>query len=327
MTFATAERLRQIEFFDGTDPERALFRDIPYRFAQQDINLAPEIREVARTYFERDGEKTITWHTHANHALSSQVCCLNFLMPIARDRERVARFISSALQIDYPEVEIAEEVPSGTPWYIGFEWTGTQDYLNEQVGGRPVKRGSNSTSADAFVRFRHGNKRHAVLIEWKYTESYGPALADKRRPDGTGGYDTRTRRYGNIACAPSGPIRGDLGLELEDFFWEPFYQLLRQQMLAHKMEEHGEADVVRVLHLSPRGNLALHKVTAPTLRARGEDAFEVFRSLLVQPDRFVNRTIEDVFKPLLLATDPSDPWRQYLETRYRFLNVTEPERA
>jgi len=31
--------------------------------------------------------------------------------------------------------------------------------------------------------------------------------------------------------APNGPIRDDLNLKLEDFFWEPFYQLLRQQML------------------------------------------------------------------------------------------------
>lgn len=53
--------------------------------------------------------------------------------------------------------------------------------------------------------------------------------------------------------APNGPIRDDLNLKLEGFFWELFYQLLRQQMLAFQMEKAHEAvtDLVRVLHISP----------------------------------------------------------------------------
>ena len=96
--------------------------------------------------------------------------------------------------------------------------------------------------------------------------------------------------------------------------------MLRQQMLAHQMEKHGEADIVRVLHLSPRGNKALHRVTAPKLRKLGEDAFDVFRGLLAKPDRFLDRRIEDVFAPLLAYCPTDDPWRRYLQSRYQFLS-------
>jgi hypothetical protein len=322
VNFVARELQRQVEFFDGTDVSRGLYDGVPHRFATRATNFAPGLYPIAHDYFAGDAERSaITWHTHSNHALSSQVCCLNFLMPLARDRDRVAEFISAALNIADVEVEAVETGPDGRDWFIGFEWTGSGNYLGEQIGDRPVQRGSNSTSADAFVRFRHEGKRHGVLIEWKYTEAYGPALPDRRRPDGSGGNETRRARYGAITFVPAGPIKNDQGLQLEDFFWEPFYQLMRQQLLAHQMEKHGEADRVMVLHLSPRGNHKLHRVTAPRLRelGLGDDAFAVFRSLLASPNRFVDRRIEDVFKPLFASRPPDDPWCDYLQSRYQFL--------
>ena len=221
--FLTQELKRQVEHFDRTDPGRALYRDIPYRFADRGTNFAPGLHPIAHAYFAGDDQRPpITWHTHSNHALSSQVCCLNFLLPLATDRQRAKRFLTAALGIDDPDVQPVETTADGRDWFIGFEWTGAADYLNEQMNGRPVQRGSNSTSADAFMCFRHGGQKHGLLIEWKYTESYGAPLPDRRRADGTGGHVTRCKRYGDIAFAQNGPIRNDLGLELEDFFWEPF---------------------------------------------------------------------------------------------------------
>jgi hypothetical protein len=109
-------------------------------------------------------------------------------------------------------------------------------------------------------------------------------------------------------------------LSLEDFFWEPFYQLLRQQILAFQMEEVHEAGAerVRVLHLSPAGNRRLHAVTSKALRHLGTDAFEVFSATLVEPDAFISRTIEQAFGSIL-AEIPSDPWAEYLTGRYTFL--------
>jgi hypothetical protein len=73
-----------------------------------------------------------------------------------------------------------------------------------------------------------------------------------------------------------------------------------------------------VLHISPAGNRALHRVTAPALQARGADVFEVFRSLLVRPQDFVSASIEAVFGPVL-ARHANEDWAAYLTARYPFI--------
>jgi hypothetical protein len=159
-----------------------------------------------------------------------------------------------------------------------------------------------------------------VLIEWKYTET-GKSSIDPA------GHATRERRYADKAFAPEGPIRPDLGLQVADFFREPFYQLFRQQMLARRMERAGEggAQRVSVLHISPAANTALHKVSVPTFARFGDDVFEVFRSLLVEPDRFTARTTEDVFGSFLCldyADRAARHWAAYLRDRYRFMTAS-----
>jgi hypothetical protein len=52
------------------------------------------------------------------------------------------------------------------------------------------------------------------------------------------------KRYQDKTFEPDGPIRSDLGLKVEDFFWEPFYQLVRQQMLAWRMQQARESGAV-----------------------------------------------------------------------------------
>jgi hypothetical protein len=67
-----------------------------------------------------------------------------------------------------------------------------------------------------------------------------------------------------------------------------------------------------------------NKVTAPALTRVGKDVFEVFRSLLVQPDSFVFRTVEQVFGPTIQAeTSDSETaaWSDYLRDRYTFLSA------
>jgi hypothetical protein len=162
------------------------------------------------------------------------------------------------------------------------------------------------------------------LIEWKYTEIYGAAIQNKVRE---GAVHTpnqvRANRYSELVFAPNGPITDDLNLKLEDFFWEPFYQLLRQQTLAYQMERAREAktDRVRVLDISPVGNRRLHVVTSKALNRFGADAFAVFAQTLIDPVAFISRTIEQVFCPIL-AEMPEDPWAAYLSGRYTFVAPT-----
>lgn len=317
--FIPAQRLAQADHFAAVCPEPG-YKGSAYRLSPQHrgFNLAPTIRDAALAYFSAN---QITWHIHASHGLSSQVCCLNFLMPLATRPGAMSRVIASALGIEPPELLEVERGPDGKPWFIGFEWIGERDYLNE--GGRSASRtrGANATSSDAIVRFRHAGRVETLLIEWKYTETYGAPVPNKvregaaRTPN-----EVRADRYRELMFAPNGPIRGDLNLKLEDFFWEPFYQLLRQQMLAFQMEKAREAGAerVRVLHISPAGNRRLHAVTAKPLKPFGTDAFAVFAKTLIDPGAFISRTIEQVFGPLI-AEMPDDPWAAYLAGRYTFL--------
>lgn len=241
--------------------------------------------------------------------------------PLATQPELLSRVIGSALEIAPPRMLPVEEGPQGQSWFVGFEWPGRADYLGEWAkNAASGPRGQNATNADAIVRFKNAaGGDETLLIEWKYTEQYGAPL----RADGNG---TRTKRYAEKMFAPNGPLRADLGLSLDDFFWEPFYQLLRQQMLAQRMQEarEDESERVRVLHISPSGNTNLHKVTSSALRRFGDDAFTVFRGFLVDPDAFVGRTTEQVFGPVLKlehTTPAAIAWAQYLTERYDFLGL------
>ncbi|MEQ9145444.1 MAG: hypothetical protein RLO08_13915 [Parvibaculaceae bacterium] len=277
----------------------------------------PELRSVAEGHF---AERGIVWHRHAAHGLSSQACCLNFLMPLAHRPELLSSVIGSALGIEPPQMLPINRPPDEPPLYIDFEWTGSADYLDEWPKSGRATRGANATSADAVVRFQDGAEVRTVLIEWKYTESYGAPLVERGNP-------TRRLRYTDKLFAPEGPIRADADVTLDDFFYEPLYQLVRQQMLAWRMERAREdgADRVTVLHLSPAGNRTLHRVTSPRLRERGDDVFEVFRSLLAHPDDFTGTTIERAFRPVLTAghADPAIvEWAAYLRRRYSYVNGT-----
>jgi hypothetical protein len=315
--FIPAERLAQAAYFNREHSHANGHEGSAYRLAPDHVllNLAPDIRDAAAAYFKQYG---ITWHRHANHGLSSQVCCLNFLMPLATRSDLLSRVIGDALGIEPPQMLQVENGPNGEPWFVGFEWIGERDYLNEAPTAGRRTRGANATSADAIVRFSHQGRTETLLIEWKYTESYGAPIP----PSGNA---TRTQRYKDLAFAPKGPIRADLRLKLEDFFWEPYYQLLRQQMLAQGMQEAREdgTDRVRVLHISPASNRALHKVTAPALRRFGDDAFEAFSAVMVRPEDFIARSTEEVFGPAL-ASAPGDPWAAYLTDRYSFLAHAQP---
>jgi hypothetical protein len=316
-SFGERERADQTTHFEKKYPKRLRYRNSDYRLVldEKGFNLSEEIRATAPDYFS---SRSITWHTHSNHALSSQVCCLNFLMPLAHRPDVLGRLVGAALGIEPPQMLAVEKDTDGRPWYIAFEWNAARrDYLNE-AGKRPsLTRGSNSTSADAYVEFIADGRREALVIEWKYTESYGAPLSKDPK-------STRKNRYGSIFTSPDGPVRANQGLTLEDFFYEPFYQLLRQQMLAFQLQRDPAfpAIRVRVLHISPKANLALHAVTSPRLKGRAsDDAFEVFKSLLVRPEDFVNCYTEELFGPLLAEIGPGDPWRDYLVGRYRFLGA------
>ncbi|AIB12900.1 hypothetical protein ABAZ39_13055 [Azospirillum argentinense] len=272
-------------------------------------NLYPGIRQQAAAYF---GHHAIVWHRMRHHLLSSQICCLNVLMPFATRADALNDLLRPLLGPDIEVLPFPGEGPSGADWYVAFEWIGP-DVLNEGSGAAKTRRrGANCTSADAAVRFRRGSRTETLLIEWKYTERYGQAPTPKSEP-------TRLAHYQNLAFAPDGPVRRVEGVNLRDLLHEPFYQFLRQQMLAFHTPRTGANDCerARVLHIAPSCNTAFQAVTAPALRGRGVAAVEVWKGMLAQPEDFVSATTAGVFGAFDAGRHPAlREWRSYVGERY-----------
>lgn len=121
-------------------------------------------------------------------------------------------------------------------------------------------------------------------MEWKYTEQYLDHQLSPARPG------AREQRYAAAWEASDGPIETQL-ISYEVMFTEPFYQLMRQQLLARELERRRElgAEAVRVVHVSPKGNEAyqasLPSNVPPEL---GTTVSEVWQRLLRDPSRFVS---------------------------------------
>jgi hypothetical protein len=170
-SFVVRERVAQSEFFARTAPTEAMLGNTGYRLktVHRKLNLAPHIRDAADAYF--GPPRNIAWHTHANHGLSSQVCCLNFLLPLATNSKILAKVVEGILGLAPLKMLQVEDGPKGQPYYIGFEWIGRKDHLGEWPSGGNAQRGAHVTSSDAFIRFEHQGQIQSLLIEWKYTEA------------------------------------------------------------------------------------------------------------------------------------------------------------
>lgn len=242
-----------------------------------DHSLLPEIRSGALDLFRELG---IPWHAGVNggpssHLLSSQVQCVNALAQMVHDPERLIRAFADPL-------DTAEVLPIEPGRYLTFEYIGPADYLGEAPRGRRT-RGAHCTSVDAAFLHRTGDGRtELILIEWKYTESYR-----RRTPDPT--RDTsRWRRYGRALHDPAGPVDGT-AMPFASILVEPFYQLVRQQLLAHALETDRvlTADRVRIVHVLPAANTAYQRSLTPAHQVLGNTVHDVWQRLLRQPDRFV----------------------------------------
>ena len=264
------------------------------------LNLLPDACATALTLF---GELGIPWHAGvgvgpSNHLLSSQVMCANALAQMVREPERIKLAFGSFVDIN----EVLQIEPGR---FLTFEYVGPADYFGEAVGGSRI-RGAYSTSVDAAFRYRTSTGQTEVaLVEWKYTESY------RRKSSTESATNKRRLRYHDAWSDSNGPLRQER-LHFELLLHEPFYQLMRQQLLAHRMEQEAAegADVVRVLHVLPPENLAYQKSLAcPEHREVGDTVDAVWTSLLRRPDRFVH------VDPIVFC-DPAVTSDEYVD-RYR----------
>ena len=321
--FLEAEKARYIRWKADTDyltdaarqpgEYRRKFRPVclPRDYAEK--NLYKGIRDSVTAYFARNA---IKWHDGRDrrpsvHLCDSQVCCVNFLFPFADQPDALA----ALLRPFYPD--ISEMLPVEDGLYVGHEWIGACNYLHEVCRNGVRTRGANYTSTDAIVRFRCTDGAvQVVLIEWKYTESYGSTNLRYAKS----GKD-RTTIYRWLYERDDCPL--DKGMLREagfaSLFFEPFYQFLRQQLLAHEIELAHElgADQVTLLHIAPAHNRNFARVTSPALRGFGASATAIWSGLVLPPERFQSVTTESLFGSFPACSFSAlQPWANYIRSRY-----------
>jgi len=322
-TFLEVEKLRQSEFkqqsatFSAAARSDGLYRGMPRSFClptdYAEENLIPEIRKSAPLYF---AEFEIKWHDGqagkpSNHLCSSQVCCVNFLFPFQDRPEALAELLRPV----FPDLK--QTLPIENDQFVAFEWIGQRNYLGEKVSRNGKRtRGANFTSADAAVMFERTDRtQQIVLIEWKYTEAYNSKQSLAIARSGT----DRREIYRWLYDRPDCPLDKEALPSFDALFFEPFYQLMRQQFLAHEMEIAHElcADRVSVLHIEPAHNTDFQRITSPDLVRLGKTVTGVWQQLVTAPDRFTSVSTEALFGSLVANPAPGmQAWADYIRARY-----------
>jgi hypothetical protein len=190
---------------------------------------------------------------------------------------------------------------------------GKRNYLNEPKWGQ---RGKNATSVDALFRFRteHGEIR-LLLVEWKYAESYQSAKVERVSRNGT----NRLQLYGPLLNQPDSPVQPDFASD--ELLVNPFYQLMRLQLLAHQMVKAGEMEATSasVLLITPRANGELNTaITCKPLAGVAKTIQEAWRRI-VGDNRFHTIHTEDLLECIKAKTADRD-WADYMTLRYGDMN-------
>jgi hypothetical protein len=323
--FLESEKPKQAEFkinspdFSIGARDDGIYRDHLYPFClpRDDAheNLFPDIQHSALEFFANN---QIKWHDGqegkpSNHLCDSQVCCVNFLFPFSDKPKALTGLISTL----YPGIK--EMLPIEGDRFVTFEWIGQKNYLGEKVSRNGKRtRGANFTSADAAIMFHHNDgRKQIVLIEWKYTESYYSTYL-KYAKSGT----DRTAIYAHLYDNDEEILDKELLPGFDSLFYEPFYQLMRQQYLAAKMEEAHElgVDQVSLLHIAPAQNIDFKRITSPDLRHIGESATSVWSALVKKSDRFQSVSTEELFGTYDTSKFPElNEWKDYITSRYSWL--------
>lgn len=279
-------------------------------------NLFEGIRDSAIQYFERN---YIAWHQQRHNLLSSQILGINLFFPLREYLEAIQTFL-------IPHFSGIDRVID-----VDFEYTGPsgKDYFGEGGG-----RGQNRTSSDlALIWKDKGNSKNMLLLEFKFTESgfgecHKQGNPNQRRcqsartvieaPDENCWRTIRKRTYWDIILSNDSPFRRE-ALTAESYcpFRYDFYQLMRNQLLAHCIETDPDEDFNRVDFgvIYHAGNEAILRMARPYAGER--NPLKAWQILLKDRGKFHTFTIQE----LVGAVNKELPvglgeWRNYLKQKY-----------
>lgn len=181
--------------------------------------------------------KNIKLHDQIENPLSSATTCLNVMGYLNQNPEKIIPFFKDfGLMIEnilpFPKgADLSGEVYDDDGPIV-FEWIGPKPSPLDEING---SRGQNRTSVDAFFIAKIDRKVSQVFIEWKFTESY-PSGKPLHNFGGLRGIE-RLRRYSTVLAKQRGQLfpfkfKSEDSIGIQDFSYEPFYQLLRMTLLA-----------------------------------------------------------------------------------------------
>lgn len=310
--FYKAERMRHQDLikdgFFGKDKGSGYFKGKQYPFVLKDgcNNLYESIRKEALKYFE---VHDISWwggKYPTGHVLSSQIACLNHLFQIRKDSEAVLALINGVRNQFKKVLPLPCERDNA---YIAFEAVSDNDHLNEDG----PTRGTNCTSVDALVlAVDNHNETWLIPIEWKYTESYFDYPSTDKSAGSKG--EVRMKRYSDL-INHSKQLKSLPDYKGSIYYYEPFYQLMRQtlwaeQMLANKDTESVKADHYLHIHVIPKAAIDL---LDKKYRVSGKKMEDTWRSMLTDQSKYIIVDPMDLMKPI---KNSYPELYQYLSERY-----------
>lgn len=328
-SFERQETLRQIEYKKRHWPELpdgAWSKNPEYKYPHilPEGNLEKVFYPViASEVIHYCNENDIAIHSESLNLRSSQVACFNVMFPLR-------------LNLDLAVVALKPLLPGVVKVNtIEFEYTGDEkatEWLGEPPGG---KRGQNRTSIDVAIWWENAGQKILTLVEWKYTEkgfgtcggyasvgNQDKGICDQlivtEADTASQCYLTRgrnTRHYwehmkeaginlqamtGNSGC----PFRG------------PFYQLMRQYLLAAYLRKNKAIDRVEVASVSFDGNRSLLELPRE-LRSLGENVIEAWNGVLMNVPKLRHGTVEEIVAGVKSSNlDDTKSLAIYLKDRY-----------
>ena len=281
------------------------------------LNLWEEISNEAIKYFARSD---IAWHKYKHNLLSSQVMCVNIFFPLKQHLDVLKPWLS----LHFRNVENVVD--------LDFEYIGPEDknYFNEKGG-----RGQNRTSSDISITWLDSAKRkNMLLLEFKFTEPDFGQCSKQGNPKPERCFSSRKvvaspqaecyrvedkkRRYWEYVLSSDSPFRREV-LTTERFcpFLYDFYQLMRNQLLAHCIQTDSKAGFKRVDFgvVYHADNDRLLRMSHPFGGER--NPLTAWPTLLGNPDTFHAFTVQDLIGTIEVRL-PADliAWRTYLKQRY-----------
>lgn len=187
--------------------------------------------------------------------------------------------------------------------YIAFETISDNSYLNEPEH----IRGSYCTSIDALIYAEDiNNEKWIIPIEWKYTEAYGDSSKDdksledyKWRKGEHGKGKERMRRYNGL-ITKSQQLKSLENYESSAYYFEPFYQLMRQtlwaeQLINNKKAERIKADHYLRIHVVPKANADL---LGKTYKISNQNMEATWRNMLNDQLKYIIIDPQELMSPI-----------------------------